>query len=78
MDPAHIFQADIQDPVTYAGAFKHGRFEFYSGWRERANFGMKLNLWQRLPAPNPQNKSGDQPADTPSSMAVPSWYRAFG
>jgi hypothetical protein len=47
--------------------FKHGRFEFYSGWRERGNFGMKLNLWQRLPAPNPQNKSADQPADTPSS-----------
>src|SRR5258705_6824185 len=27
MDPDHIFQADIQDPVTYAGAFKHGRFD---------------------------------------------------
>jgi len=27
MDPDHIFLADIQDPVTYAGAFKHGRFD---------------------------------------------------
>lgn len=27
MDPDHIFQGDIQDPVTYAAAFKHGRFD---------------------------------------------------
>jgi len=27
MDPDHIFQGDIQDPATYAGAFKHGRFD---------------------------------------------------
>jgi hypothetical protein len=26
-DPDHIFQGDIQDPVTYAGVFKHGRFD---------------------------------------------------
>src|SRR5207302_7521956 len=27
LDPDHIFQGDIQDPVTYAGALKHGRFD---------------------------------------------------
>jgi 2-polyprenyl-3-methyl-5-hydroxy-6-metoxy-1,4-benzoquinol methylase len=27
MDPDHIFQGDIQDPVTYAGAFRRGRFD---------------------------------------------------
>jgi 2-polyprenyl-3-methyl-5-hydroxy-6-metoxy-1,4-benzoquinol methylase len=27
MDPDHIFPGDIQDPVTYAGVFKHGCFD---------------------------------------------------
>ena len=31
--------------------YKRGRFEFYFGWRERGNFGAKLNFWQKLPAP---------------------------
>ncbi len=36
--------------------YKRHRFEFYFGWRARGNFGMKLNFWQRLPAPaNPEN-----------------------
>src|SRR3979490_3198070 len=26
-DPAHILLADIQDPITYAGLFKHGGFD---------------------------------------------------
>lgn len=47
--------------------FKHGRFEFYSGWRQRGNFGMKLNLWQRLPNPHPKDKSAIPPADRPLS-----------
>lgn len=29
--------------------YKHGRFEFYLGWRERGNFGAKLNFRQKLP-----------------------------
>lgn len=31
--------------------YKHHRFEFYFGWRERGNFGMKLNFRQKLPTP---------------------------
>lgn len=30
--------------------YKHDRFEFYFGWRERGNFGAKLNFRQNLPA----------------------------
>jgi hypothetical protein len=33
--------------------YKRHRFEFYFGWRERGNFGMKLNFRQKLPAPPP-------------------------
>jgi len=33
--------------------YKHHRFEFYFGWRERGNFGMKLNFRQKLPTPPP-------------------------
>lgn len=29
--------------------YKRGRFEFYFGWRERGNFGIKLNFRQALP-----------------------------
>jgi len=31
--------------------YKHGRFEFYCGWREVGNFGIKLNFRQKIPAP---------------------------
>jgi len=31
--------------------YKRHRFEFYFGWRERGNFGMKLNFRQKLPPP---------------------------
>ena len=31
--------------------YKRGRFEFYLGWRERGNFGAKLNFRQALPKP---------------------------
>lgn len=31
--------------------YKHDRFEFYFGWRERGNFGIKLNFRQALPDP---------------------------
>jgi len=35
--------------------YKRHRFEFYFGWRERGNFGMKLNFRQKLPTPpNPE------------------------
>jgi len=48
--------------------YKHHRFEFYFGWRERGNFGMKLNFRQKLPPPkNPEPLSciriGDQEMD---------------
>jgi hypothetical protein len=34
--------------------YKHHRFEFYFGWRERGNFGMKLNFRQKpLPPRSP-------------------------
>jgi len=33
--------------------YKHHRFEFYFGWRERGNFGAKLNFRQKLPTPPP-------------------------
>jgi hypothetical protein len=29
--------------------YKHNRFELYFGWRERGNFGIKLNFRQALP-----------------------------
>jgi hypothetical protein len=31
--------------------YKHNRFEFYFGWRERGNFGIKLNFRQKLLTP---------------------------
>jgi hypothetical protein len=31
--------------------YKRHRFEFYFGWRERGNFGMKLNFRQKPPMP---------------------------
>jgi hypothetical protein len=33
--------------------YKFHRFEFYFGWRERGNFGMKLNFRQKRPTPPP-------------------------
>ena len=36
--------------------YKHHRFEFYFGWRERGNFGIKLNFNQKLPTPKPSPK----------------------
>ena len=33
--------------------YKRGRFEFYFGWREHGNFGIKLNFRQALPESNP-------------------------
>ena len=33
--------------------YKYHRFEFYFGWRQLGNFGMKLNFRQKLPAPPP-------------------------
>ena len=41
--------------------YKRHRFEFYCGWRERGNFGMKLNFRQKLPSPAPPNPK-PQPA----------------
>jgi hypothetical protein len=31
--------------------YKRHRFEFYFGWREHGNFGIKLNFRQKIPAP---------------------------
>ena len=42
--------------------YKRGRFEFYFGWRERGNFGTKLNFRQKLPEPHPQNNPASAPA----------------
>lgn len=33
--------------------YKHGRFEFYFGWRTRGNFGIKLNFRQAPPRLKP-------------------------
>ncbi len=42
--------------------YKRHRFEFYFGWRERGNFGMKLNFRQKLPAPPPsKNETTNAP-----------------
>ncbi|MFZ0826499.1 MAG: hypothetical protein WAO02_03665 [Verrucomicrobiia bacterium] len=35
--------------------YKRHRFEFYFGWRERGNFGIKLNFRQKLPPTTPSN-----------------------
>jgi hypothetical protein len=51
--------------------YKHGRFEFYSGWRERGNFGLKLNFRQKLPGRHPQNNPTSPPAGTPQSADKP-------
>ena len=51
--------------------YKHGRFEFYSGWRQRGNFGIKLNLSQKLPGPRPQNDLTSPPAVPPQSDDKP-------
>jgi len=48
--------------------YKHGRFEFYFGWRERGNFGIKLNFHQALPKPKPPPPAGG-PAATPPPAA---------
>ena len=37
--------------------YKNGRFEFYFGWRERGNFGIKLNFRQAPPRLNPNKKA---------------------
>ncbi|MEI6197744.1 MAG: hypothetical protein WCS42_25805 [Verrucomicrobiota bacterium] len=42
--------------------YKHGRFEFYFGWRERGNFGIKLNFRQALPKPRQTGSSNTSPA----------------
>jgi len=39
--------------------YKHGRFEFYFGWRERGNFGIKLNF--RQAPPNPPSPDPHEP-----------------
>ena len=31
--------------------YKHGRFEFYFGWRQAGDFGAKLNFRQKIPEP---------------------------
>lgn len=55
---------------------KHGRFEFYFGWRERGNFGIKLNFRQappRLPQqnrPNPPPPAATPPAIPPQNAAT--------
>lgn len=40
--------------------YHRGRFEFYIGWRNGGNFGMKLNLWQHQAKPKPvKNPDGE-------------------
>jgi hypothetical protein len=51
--------------------YKRGRFEFYFGWRERGNFGTKLNFRQKLPEPPPRTKPASPPAVAPQSDAKP-------
>jgi hypothetical protein len=51
--------------------YKHGRFEFYSGWRERGNFGMKLNFREKLSEPPPQNHPASPPAVQPKRGDIP-------
>ena len=41
--------------------YKRGRFEFYFGWRERGNFGIKLNFRQAPPRLHQQNKTNPSP-----------------
>jgi hypothetical protein len=61
--------------------YKHGRFEFYFGWRERGNFGIKLNFRQapprpkanrispaEIPPPESANESNPPTADEPKAV----------
>lgn len=50
--------------------YKRGRFEFYFGWRERGNFGIKLNFWQAPPRLNPK-KYPPKETVTAAPIAVP-------
>jgi hypothetical protein len=46
---------------------KHRRFEFYFGWRERGNFGIKLNFRPAPPKP-PQQNPNTPTAETPAPL----------
>lgn len=53
--------------------YQRGRFEFYCGWRNGGNFGMKLNLWQgkkKPPPPSQEQKANYQTYFTTSSCAA--------
>jgi hypothetical protein len=56
--------------------YKRGRFEFYFGWRERGNFGIKLNFRQAPPRPKKQAApapapSGSDAQNTRTALAIP-------
>ncbi|HXI69171.1 MAG TPA: hypothetical protein VNN22_02320 [Verrucomicrobiae bacterium] len=42
--------------------YKRGRFEFYFGWRERGNFGIKLNFRQAPPRQHKKTNSNSSSA----------------
>lgn len=50
--------------------YKHGRFEFYFGWRERGNFGIKLNFRQAPPGSHKKTSTNSLPpaATNPAPM----------
>ncbi len=51
--------------------YKRGRFEFYFGWRERGNFGIKLNFRQAPPRSKKQSDSAPTPSGSDVQNAPP-------
>jgi hypothetical protein len=50
-------------------SYRRGWFEFYFGWRDRGNFGIKLNIKRPPPQPTPAASPGSRAPKRPSAKA---------